>query len=83
MPLYSARPFACSGCCTPEVAAATELRPHAQVLNATGFLAILAAYKGVVQTSYVGMVRCVAALRCVGRCNVLSAVARGAYRLAA
>ena len=81
MPLYSARPFACSGCCTPEIAAATELRPHAQVLNATGFLAILAAYKGVVQTSYVGMVRCVAALRCVSRRHVQPAIAHGAQRL--
>lgn len=30
---------------------------RAQVLNASGFLAILAAYKGVVQTNYAGMVR--------------------------
>ena len=83
MPPCSAPSCARSGCGTHGIETATELRPHAQVLNATGFLAILAAYKGVVQTSYVGMVRCVAALRCVGRCNVLSAVACGAYRLAA
>jgi hypothetical protein len=63
MPPCSAPSCARSGCGTHGIETATELRPHAQVLNATGFLAILAAYKGVVQTSYVGMVRGVAALR--------------------
>jgi hypothetical protein len=74
MPPCAASRCSQAGCCARGHNAAPELCPRAQVLNASGFLAILAAYKGVVQTSYAGMVRQ------PPRCAALRQQARNPYR---